>query len=135
MTILRMRIAFSMPKTTNTQSEYVILIVFSLQLWLHGRVPNLRQTYIAWLLFVLCRADILCYGIVTRSQESCRVCVCVIVSNLEISTLRSPIQLNLCSVSRCCCSPSLQPNSRCDVTPYKSNTASIHTHLIRNKVT
>jgi len=125
MTILRMRIACSMPKATNTYSEYVIFIVFSLQQWLKERVPNLRQTYIAWLLFVLRRVLILCYRIVTRSQESCRVCLCLIVSNLNISTLRGSIQRNLCYVSRWCSLPSLQPHSQCDVTPYKSNTASI----------
>jgi hypothetical protein len=33
MTIQRMRIAYLIPKATNTHSEYVILIVFSLQHW------------------------------------------------------------------------------------------------------
>ena len=51
--------------------------------------------------------------------------VCVIVSNPETSTLRSPIQRNLCSVSRCCSLPSLQPHSQRDGTPYKSSIASI----------
>jgi hypothetical protein len=37
MTIYRRRIAFRIPKAANTQSEYVIHIVFSLQEWLHER--------------------------------------------------------------------------------------------------
>jgi len=37
MKIWRMRIARWVPKAINTLSEYVILIVFLLQQWLHGR--------------------------------------------------------------------------------------------------
>jgi len=37
MTIWCMRIASRTPKATNTFSEYVILIVFSLQQWLYER--------------------------------------------------------------------------------------------------
>ena len=47
MTIWRMRIACWIPKVTNTYSEYVILIAFPLQQWLHERVSLLRCTYIA----------------------------------------------------------------------------------------
>ena len=47
MTIRRMRIACWMPKATDTHSEYVILIAFSLQQWLHERASLLRYTYIA----------------------------------------------------------------------------------------
>jgi len=47
MTIRRTRIAFWMPKPTNTLSEYVILIPFSLQQWLHKRTSVLRYTYSA----------------------------------------------------------------------------------------
>ena len=42
-----MRIACLIPKTTNTHSEYVILIAFILQQWLHERVSMLYYTYIA----------------------------------------------------------------------------------------
>jgi len=35
MTVWRMRIAYGIPKATNTYSEDVILTAFSLQLWLH----------------------------------------------------------------------------------------------------
>jgi hypothetical protein len=125
MTIWRMCIACCIPKATNTHSGYVIVLPFSLQQWLHERVPNLRNTYIAWVLFVLRRAGTLCYGIITRSGESYRMCVCVIVSNMETSTLRRPFQCNLCSVPRCFCLPSLKSHSQCDVIPYKSSAASI----------
>jgi len=51
MTIWRMRIACSIPKTkqthTHTHTEYVILIVLPLQQWLHERASMLRHTYIA----------------------------------------------------------------------------------------
>jgi len=47
LTTWRMRIACWMPKTTNTHSEYVIHIAFSLQQWLHGGTSLLRCTYIA----------------------------------------------------------------------------------------
>jgi hypothetical protein len=42
MTMWRMRIACWIPKDTNTHSEYVILIDFPLQHWLHGRASMLR---------------------------------------------------------------------------------------------
>jgi hypothetical protein len=41
MTIWRMRIAYWIPKATDTHSEYVILIAFSLQQWFHERAPML----------------------------------------------------------------------------------------------
>jgi len=43
MTIWRMRIAWCTPQATNTQSEYVILIAFSLQQWLHKNASILRS--------------------------------------------------------------------------------------------
>jgi len=48
-TIWRMRIAYWIPKTTDTHSEYVILIAFPLQQWLHERAQLLRYTYIVCL--------------------------------------------------------------------------------------
>ena len=47
MTIRHMRIAYWVPKATNTHSQYVILIAFSLQQWLHEQALMLRYTYIA----------------------------------------------------------------------------------------
>jgi len=41
MTIWRMRVACRVCKATNTYSEYVILIVFTLQQWLHERASVL----------------------------------------------------------------------------------------------
>jgi hypothetical protein len=45
MTIRRMRIACRIHKATNIHSEYVILIAFSLQQWLHARALMLDYTY------------------------------------------------------------------------------------------
>ena len=46
-TIWRKRIACWIPKATNTHSQYVILIAFPQQQWLHERASLLRYTYIA----------------------------------------------------------------------------------------
>jgi len=48
-TILRMQIVFWIPKAINTFSEYVILIAFQQQHWLHERVSVLRCTCTACL--------------------------------------------------------------------------------------
>jgi hypothetical protein len=48
MTIWLMRIACWIPEATNTQSEYVIVIAFPLQQWLHERAFLLRETYITF---------------------------------------------------------------------------------------
>jgi hypothetical protein len=53
MTICRMRIACWILKATNTHSEYVILIAFSLQQWLHERASLLRY-YVRCLSCSLC---------------------------------------------------------------------------------
>ena len=53
MTIWRMRIACWINKATNTRPQYVMLIAFPLQQWLHERASMLRYTYIARL--VSCR--------------------------------------------------------------------------------
>ena len=49
MAIRRMRIACWITKATNTHSEYVILIAFPLQQWLHERASMSRYTYIGCL--------------------------------------------------------------------------------------
>jgi hypothetical protein len=46
-TIRRMSIACWVPKATNTHSEYVMLIAFPLQQWLHERASRLHYSYIA----------------------------------------------------------------------------------------
>ena len=40
------RIAYRIPKATNTHSDYVMLIAFPLQQWLHERASKLRYAYI-----------------------------------------------------------------------------------------
>ena len=52
-TIWRMSIACWIPKVTNTHSEYVTLIAFPLQQWLHERVSLLCYTYITCLVALL----------------------------------------------------------------------------------
>ena len=42
MTMCRMRIACWIPKAINTHSDYVILIAFLLQQWLHERASIIR---------------------------------------------------------------------------------------------
>jgi hypothetical protein len=49
MAIWRMRIAFWIPKSTNTHSERVIVIAFPLQQWLHERALMLLYMYLAGL--------------------------------------------------------------------------------------
>jgi len=44
-TIWLMRFACWIPKATNTHSEYVILIAFPLQQWLHNGASLLRHTF------------------------------------------------------------------------------------------
>ena len=51
MTIWRVRIECWIPKATYRHSEYVILIAFPLQQWLHERASVLRYTNIACLVF------------------------------------------------------------------------------------
>jgi len=44
-----MRISCWIPNATNTHEQYVILIAFSLQQWLHKRILMSRYTYIVCL--------------------------------------------------------------------------------------
>jgi hypothetical protein len=53
MTIWRMRIACWMSKAADTFSEYVIVIAFPLQQFLHERPSLFLCAYIAWLVFSL----------------------------------------------------------------------------------
>jgi len=48
-----MRIAYWVTKATYTHSEYVILIAYPLQQWLHKRASFLRYTYIDCLYIVV----------------------------------------------------------------------------------
>jgi hypothetical protein len=47
MTMWRMRIACRIPNATNTHSEYVTLIAFRLQQWLHESASVLCNTHVA----------------------------------------------------------------------------------------
>ena len=49
MAIWRMRVACWIPKATITHWEYVIIVTFPLQQWLHERASMLRYTNIACL--------------------------------------------------------------------------------------
>jgi hypothetical protein len=49
MTIWRMRLACWITKATDTSSEYIVIIAYSLLHWLHERASVLRCTYIALL--------------------------------------------------------------------------------------
>jgi hypothetical protein len=51
-----MHIAYRLPKATNTYSEYVILIAFSLQQWLHEHASVLHYMYIACLVLIATEA-------------------------------------------------------------------------------
>ena len=50
-TLWSIRIACWIPKATNTQSEYVILIAFSVQEWLQERASVLRYMFIACIFY------------------------------------------------------------------------------------
>jgi len=55
LTIWRMRIACWIAKATNTYSQYVILIAFSLQQWLHSGawiLPYKNIAFLVWNRFV-----------------------------------------------------------------------------------
>ena len=58
-TTWRTRIACWIPKATNTHSEYVTLIAFPLQQWLHERLSMLRYPYSACI--VVFKADVIEY--------------------------------------------------------------------------
>ena len=51
-TVWRMRTACWMPKATNAHTEYVILVPFRQQQWLHERSSILRYTHIACIQFI-----------------------------------------------------------------------------------
>jgi hypothetical protein len=53
MTIRRMRIAWWIPKATNTQTGYVTFVALPLQQFLHQRASLLRYTYIACVVIFL----------------------------------------------------------------------------------
>jgi hypothetical protein len=68
MVIWRMRIACRIPKATNTHSEYVLLIAFLLQQWLHERV-SVSALLVNLVVLIMQRAIhclFVCYGCLYR---------------------------------------------------------------------
>ena len=59
MAIRRKRAECWLPQTTNTHSEYVIIIVFPMQQWLQERASVLRYAYIADIVLFLQKRQIL----------------------------------------------------------------------------
>jgi len=57
MPIWRMRVAWWIPKATDTHSEYVILIAFPLQEWLQGGASVLCYTNISSLVPTHCKGS------------------------------------------------------------------------------
>ena len=57
MTIWGMHIACWIHMATNTLTEYVILIAFPLQQWMHEHPSMLHYTYTACLVKELCRSE------------------------------------------------------------------------------
>jgi hypothetical protein len=55
-----MRLSRWVPKATETHSEYVIPLAFSLRLWLQERASMSRYTYIACLVY-LCNVAVVFY--------------------------------------------------------------------------
>jgi len=53
MTIWRMGTECWIPKATDTHSEYIKLIAFTPQEWLHEHASMFRHTYIAFVVYVL----------------------------------------------------------------------------------
>ena len=65
-TQVRIRFASWITKTTDTHSEYVILIAFTRQQWLRERTSMLRYMCIACLVWTYCNVPRLCFGKVRR---------------------------------------------------------------------
>jgi len=68
MTVWHMCSAHYITKATNTGSEYVILIVFQRQQWLHKRDSMLRKTYITFLVFIW-RGELPCLYVLIRVKH------------------------------------------------------------------
>jgi hypothetical protein len=62
------------PKLTNTNSEYVILIPFSLQQWLREHASTLRSTYTAACLVIYFPVSAEMPGAFQRTELFCVVC-------------------------------------------------------------
>jgi len=78
MTTRRTRVACRKTKATNPLSEYVILIAFPLQQWLHERASMELYTYIASL--------VSCVLFIFFCYLRARACVCVCVQFVSLAT-------------------------------------------------
>jgi len=86
MTVWHKRISRWRGKATDTHSEYVILIAFLLQQWLHERALVLGYAYIAWLVFL--SQALLCTSISATETKrillSEFVCVCCVLYYMSL---------------------------------------------------
>jgi hypothetical protein len=91
MTKLHMRTTCWIPKSTNTNSEYVILIAVPLKEWLDERASMLRCTRIAYLVLTLS------VFVISRQEAEHRVAIPSVLklSNTEYSIARR-MQIILC---------------------------------------
>jgi hypothetical protein len=122
--IWRMRIVWLRPKATKTHSEYVIIIDFPPQQWLHEPASELRYTYTACLVYFLFEKsirvkrwrlpwtltafDVSSGCVVNVTNLSCCFvcrcfycccCCCVIPIYLDLFIKHAPL---LCSNTTCC---------------------------------
>jgi hypothetical protein len=104
MTIWHMHTACWIPKATNTSSEYIIIIVLSVQQWLHDHASELRYTYIACLLHPLLRFPLgevcsdLGVGGIVHQTETTLVCSTFLppeYSQYEVWTLKTTQCFNI----------------------------------------
>ena len=75
----RMRIACWITKATNTHSEYVILIAFPLQQWLHERASMLCYTYI------VCHGEARCCHVTSPAGQPPQSAVTLFASHDGVS--------------------------------------------------
>ena len=94
MTIWPMCIQCWIPKTTNTHSQYVIIIAFPLQQWLHERSSMLRYTYIACFGIT----EILCslWGMIWSGETVDHIFSSIIDCNVEWGGIYCKIPLKIC---------------------------------------
>ena len=97
MTIWLMRIACWITKSINTHSEYVILIAFPLQQWLHDRASMLRYTYTASLVYHIPLSTINTVGV-----NSCRLLVVPTSAESWVSSIFSNLWFSFDSPSCAC---------------------------------
>jgi hypothetical protein len=68
MAIRRKRATCWLPKTTNTHSEYVIIIAFPLQQWLQERASLLLYTILQALFFFFYKSNKFCFKLLVNAE-------------------------------------------------------------------